>query len=336
MTLAFSLFRCFVFPLLVSAYSLPMLAAPFSKQYEICIRDISLDGDLRLACSLRKLVLGGKYGAEVWLEHKLEVLDYGEVRSRFVLHPFETGVFRHDPGSWRWIRPGGGEITFSVSDEVEKSRAVAKPRLWNRIGATGKFRTYERNFVQLWTLTSGGQVICDEGWELYYRNGALEIILMPDDNELLVVSAGKRITAISTGGRQIASARWRIGDGPEQMILGKMVFDFSWERKLYLSSVSDMDGVKYAFSYHPNGLLRDFSKPDNHTVTLRWRYNEQEANGIALPFILAGVGESEYAYAKSGGRIHIDVSAPGKYRERLVATVRYGRVISIDQKAIVP
>jgi hypothetical protein len=318
---------------LVTVSAASLIANPFSKQYTIALRDISLNGDLLLACPLKKLPLGAAFGAEIWLEHKLETLDYGEVRSRFILHPFETGVFRRDPGSWRWSRPGGGEVVFQTQDEEKNPRGLRKPQGWGRLVKASKFRCYVQNAVQLWTTDSGQQIVCDDGWELYYHDGSLELILAPDTSQWSVASSGKYITSIKAGDTEVASIRWRQSGMPEDATIGITAYSFHWAPGLLLSKVSNEDGDLFTFAYHANNLLRELRRPNADPVPFQWREMVgSPSTGASLPYVLVKAGETEYTYKNHKGHISIDACSTAGKKEALEIVMRYGRILSIKQK----
>lgn len=304
---------------------------PFSRAYVLALENITMTGDLLLPCPLQTLALDEPTGVEIWLEHKLETLDYGQARSRFVLHPFETGVFPRGPGVLAWLRPGGGEVLFT--DQQDTTALPPRwPQSWSSQSTSRPLRCYQAEGVELWISATGGQVICDDGWELCHQHGELAAIRSPTGVMWRIAASGRRVLSVMRGTEQVAAIQWRSDLTPDTLLAGGELFRFSRGPGSSLAEVRGAAGRLYGFSYDDRNLLCRMAWPSGPDVEVDWNRVRDFTRGdslYVLLFTVARVGPLRYEYENRQGVISLRTFSGAKPRDVLTVVTRYGRIVSV-------
>lgn len=322
---------CIVF---MAFSTVPAKASPFNKPYVLTHKSVTVDGDLALPCPLTRLALDNKTVVEVWLEHRIVCLDYGEVRSHFILHPFETGLFPRGTKGWDWLRPGGGGLFFSKKHEVKIDAGRLRPKNKRDRPVGQPTSCYQAEGVELWIFESGWQAICDSGWVLWHREGSLDTFFSPDGDSWSVTASGKRITSIRANEHEVASIVWTHDLTAKSVLIENSHYYFAY-RGGQLAGVSLEEMPIYSFQYASNMLLREIVQQNTGSVSFAWNEVPHYLRGdtpYALPFHLAAAGSLKYSYKNDDGVISIRSSSPGMKDGGIKVVTRYGRIISLKEE----
>jgi hypothetical protein len=300
---------------------------PFLRSYRLALDDLGTDGDLVLTLPLCKWRLDDDTDIDVALEHRQESREYGDVRSRFDLRPFQTAIIRAGQDTWLWLRPGGGTVRFERA-QGERSNA----REW----VSNHRRTYTNGTVRLTVLeTPNRQTIDDDGWRLSYEEGALQSLRSPKGREFKVAAKGSCIYKIIEKDAIRAEIDWNDAGEPLRLRLdGKTIVFDTYENGGLKNAFSKIDGATVVFTYHESGMLASFTRRGLPPRAFNWRFLTDSVRGDSLyrnTYALLSADDIRYGYEMRNETIYLSANSERGPKSMEVA-VRYGKIYSITER----
>jgi hypothetical protein len=251
------------------------------------------DEDLFLRIKLCTIESSDEISFEVFLEHAMEAGDYGTIKSRFRLRPFETSVWEREAGEFIWERPGGGNVILSLQKNMTDSSLPG----FARIGA----------ITAKWDETGVSEVKTGQ-WELNYENGGLISIRHLEGRPVAVRSGAGKVNELKFGQKTLANVIWGKNGNPEKLHCGTDTWLFVEDGNGRLASVTDsaIGATIVEFSYGEEGLVSQVKRIGGKTMTISWRENPDFGRGDSFykkPFGVAKINDTRYEYARKGNRV---------------------------------
>lgn len=311
---------------------------PFLRPYVLALDDLGSDGDLVLTVPLRKWRLDDETDIDVLLTHRQESLEYGDVRSRFDLLPFQTSVMPAGAGAWTWLRPGGGTVRFeSLQSKAIRERAgkgTSRPvavRL-----AAGSRQVFSNGKTRLTVSWSDNQqTIEDSRWVFSYKGGALYALKAPSGRQFVVTSAGRNITRVSENEVLRAEIEWSKTALPVRLWLDGETIHFKVDDTGVLVNVTTGAGDKIAgFTYHKSGLLASITRPSLPLRAFEWQFLKDYTRGDSIyrkPYALLSASGTRYGYNIQNDVIYLSAESVN-YSKRLNIGLQYGKVKWISEQ----
>lgn len=321
------------------AWAVSVEAHPFLRDYVVALDDLRIDGDLRLAVPLCVWRLDEETFIDVVLDHQQEPLEYGEVRSRMDLLPFQTCVFPQRPGVWRWQRPGGGQVVFDSRRGTPKASRPLLSAIKRERGRLpdAPFAWYAEGTMWLAVEPSERwQAIVDDGWVLVYEGGVLRSITTPQGRYLQATCSGRHITAIHEDGRQRVRVEWTAAGAPSSLWVDGEQSRFRVSPSELVESVEDESGATLAeFDYHASlGLIEFASMASEPARCFKWKRNANYGHGDVdqrKPYSLIAAGVVRYSFDSNRGVIRLErIEETTGVVKRLRIGMRYGKILWIS------
>lgn len=311
---------------------------PFLRPYVLALDSLRDDGDLLLTVPLRKWRLDDETDIDVVLAHRQESLEYGEVRSRFDLLPFQTSVMPAAGGAWVWLRPGGGTVRFEPprgnSTRGTAQEGTSKKKADKMAKASWEVFTHGRTRLTiLWPEKS--QIIEDGGWVLSYQCGAINALKAPSGRQFIVTSVGRNITRVSENNVLRAEVVWSPLNLPIRLWLDGEMIHFKTDDAGMIDKVTTEAGDTLAgFAYHRSQLLASIARPGFSEQAFEWQLLPDFTRGDSLyrkPYAVRSAGEVRYGYYIRRDVIHLS-SESANQAKRLKIGMQYGKVKWVSEE----
>jgi hypothetical protein len=316
-------------------FSIVGMAHPFFPQTGLALGDMDRDGDLIMRLPITGLKTQDGDTVEVTLEHRQETGDFGEVKSRFILRPFETGIWERQEGEVGWQPPYGFEIVFSAKwHETLATDHFPLPSIGKSDVAWTSMKTADG--IRLWWNASELAVLEQAKWLMVYRNGGLAEIRSPKGTGMMITSSGRRVTEWRDGNKILGQIEWeesspRILHTPN----GDYVFRLDENGRVLAVLDARLDVDVLRIHYAKTGMVSRVWTLGAGEVTIDWRANEGYGCGDSFyrkPYSVARMGNVKYRYHRDGNIVRMDMTAGDGTKRILRWKMLNGRIISVTGK----
>lgn len=302
---------------------------PFEQRSDLKLDRLRLDGDLYFVLPLCKMGLGEEW-VDVYLDHEMRPLDYGDAQSTLLLRPFITYVYSlRDEGNI-WVRPGGGDILFRPEDCCQKRDEQSADSTFSEDGWEN-CQIYRREGVTMYMDRGRHRsAICDGGWVLLYRNESLYALVTPRKRRIDVGFCGRMITSLTEERTVIASIRSDSMQRSMEVKVGDRIYKF---RLNEVGQITQLKGearpttVLFGFD---RGLLASVQSGEEYLFDCEWQENLDARCGDSFyqkPWHIKRVGEVSYGYSVSDGMVRLSVQGGSGKVRKLRVGMNYGRIL---------
>jgi hypothetical protein len=325
---------------------LTMPANSFDPRFVIKVDELCSDGDLALSIPLLRVPLDDQVAFPLRVEHFLEIGDYGYVRSNLVLRPLFTSLAPHDREAFLWRKPNGERVILHKStDELSKNPKNQQPdfslsmlpdEIQAFINSQNTCRFYASGATTAWlaedSLSWG--IVLSEKIIFGYENGVLAWFILPSGTKVRVKSDAAMIHELRIDDAVLFNFK-KISKTESKISTGRQRFSIYYDGQGRITEIIRLPKAKLVqFEYnHENLLSVSIYRSIKRSYT--WAKTQQPLPPVinwVKPYYVKSVNGRQLEYKVTNQSVIMNVPAVDGTMKTTVLRVRYGSIISIQEK----